>query len=265
MRHQNQHQAIEQKWFEMADVRKRRFDDAVWIPLRASQQTESGEYGFLGNKSEFFGNASLAVPLKDRDVGAKLTWGDLNLMHDHCGSAYGGRYVAANECDEEGLKDAIPLVMSQRGNSAEPPTWHVHPDFTITLGLKREGNVWVAIDEDYIEVIRLQLDQNDRPRLLEVRSEHLKDYLCARQMALLISSYRQRVEVVETQPQFNWPEPDGSYKNGQKWEGRITAIHEGGEPFGSSMAVMHVTRTNLDFEEDVPRIGIHDESATSSF
>jgi hypothetical protein len=62
----------------------------------------------------------------------------------------------------------------------------------ITLGVKREGNVWVAMDEDYIEVVRLKLDDDKRPRLLEVRAEHLKDYLCARRMALLISWYRER-------------------------------------------------------------------------
>ncbi len=31
------------------------------------------------------------------------------------------------------------------------------------------------------------------------------------------------------------------------------------------MAVMRVTRTNLDFDEDVPQIGVSDEAATSSF
>lgn len=256
---------MEQKWFEMLEIRKRRFDSAVWIPLRAGKETKTGKYGFLGYKSEFFSVASLAVPLKKRDAGAKLSWNDLNLMHDHCGSAYGGRYVAADEWEDAELKGAVPLVMSQRGNSVEPSIWHLHPDFVITLGLKREGNLWVAIDEDYIEVVRLQLDESNHPRLLEVRAEHLKDYLCARQMALAISSYRQRLEVVETEPDFKWPTPDGSYKNGERWEGRISPIHEGGEPFGSTMAVMHVARTNLDFEEDVPRIGISDEAVTSSF
>ncbi len=155
--------------------------------------------------------------------------------------------------------------MSQRGNSAEPQTWHIHPDFVITLGLKREGNVWVAMDEDYMEVVRLKLDEDNRPRLLEVRAEHLKDYLRARQMALLISWYRERQEVVDAEPDFKWPKPDGSYTDGERWEGRIYSIHEGGERFGSSMAVMRVTRNNLDIEEDVPQIGVSDETATSSF
>jgi hypothetical protein len=256
---------MEKKWFEMTEIRKRRFDSAVWIPLRATQQSEVGKWGHLGFESEFFGAASLAIPLRKRDAAARLDWSDLNLMHDHRGYAKRGGYVAANEYDDKQLKGAVPLVMSQSGSSAEPRTWHIHSDFVITLKLKREGNVWVAMDEGYIEVIRLKLDEDDRPRLIEVRAEHLKDYLCARRMALRISWYRSRQEVVEAEPDFNWPKPDGTYKDGERWEGRIDAVHEGGEPFGESMAVMQVTRTNLDFDEDVPRIGISDDTATSSF
>src|SRR5580692_5067839 len=256
---------MEQKWFEMMEIRKRRFDSAVWIPLRSSQKDEIGKWGHLGHKSEFFGAASLAVPCRKRNAATNLGWDRLNLMHDHCGSAYRGRYVAADEYDDKQLKEAIPLVMSQSGNSAEPPIWHIHPDFVITLKLKREGNVWVAMDEGYIEVVRLKLDADNSPRLLEARAEHLKDYLCARRMALRISWYRERVKVVEAEPAFTWPKPDGTYQDGERWQGRINAIHEGGEPFGESMAVVHVTRPNLDFDEDVPLIGVSDDTATSSF
>ena len=256
---------MEQKWFEMAEIRKRRYNDVVWIPLRAGQTVKSGKWGQLGFREEFFGAGSLAIPLRKREVGEKLTWSDLGLMRDHCGYAHRGRYMSADEFEDKQLKVAVPLVMSQRGNSAEPSTWHIHPDLVITLGLKREGNTWVAMDEGYVEVVRLHVDKENRPRLIEVRAEQLKDYLCARRMALRLSWYRQRQAVMETEPDFKWPEPTGSYKDGERWEGRISAIHEGGEPFGESMAVLHVMRTNLDFDEDVPRIGISDESTTSSF
>jgi hypothetical protein len=256
---------MEQKWFEMADIRKRRFNDAVWIPLQASQTTKTGKYGHIGFNEEFFGAGSLAVPLRKRAVGENMTWSDLGLMRDHGGYAHRGHYVPAEESEDKQLKGAVPLVLSQRGNSAEPTMWHIHPDFVITLGLKREGNVWLAMDEGYVEVIRLHVDEEDRPRLIEVRAEQLKDYLCARRMALRVSWYRQRVEVMETEPDFKWPKPDGSYKDGERWDGRISAIHEGGQPFGESMAVFHVMRTNLDLEEDVPRIEFSDESTTSSF
>jgi hypothetical protein len=256
---------MEREWFEMAEIRRRRFDAAVWVPLRASLATEAGRWGHLGYKSEFFGVGSLAVPLKKRDAAARLGWMDLGLSHDHCGYAERRRYVASDEREDKALRGAIPLVLSQRGNSVDPPTWHIHQDFVITLGLKREGNTWVAMDEDYIEVVRMRVDEEDRPRLLEVRADHLKDYLCARRMALLISWYRKREEVVETEPGFKWPKPDGAYRDGERWEGRVQEIHEGGHEFGGSMAVMHVTRPNLDFDEDVPQIGISDQMAASSF
>ncbi len=51
--------AMEKKWFEMTEIRKRRFDSAVWIPLRASQKHEKGKWGYLGHTSEFFGAASM--------------------------------------------------------------------------------------------------------------------------------------------------------------------------------------------------------------
>src|SRR5271165_5616714 len=110
---------MEQKWFEMAETRKRRFDSAVWIPLRASQRSETGNWGYLGHRSEFFGVGSLAVPLRKRDAAARLSWMDLGLMHDHCGYANRSRYTAADECDGKQLKGAVRLAISQRGNSVE--------------------------------------------------------------------------------------------------------------------------------------------------
>lgn len=259
---------MEREWFEMPKIRKRRFDGAVWIPLRASQRSETGKLFHLGYKSEFFGLGSLAVPLGQRDAGEMLSWMDIGLSQDHCG--YCGQadphdYVASDERGDDTLRGAIPLVLAQRGNSVDPPVWHIHQDFVITLGLRREGEVWVAMDEGYTEVVRMKVDEDGWPRLLEARADHLKDYLCARRMALRVSWYRERQEVVETEPNFSWPEPDGAYKDGERWQGRIQEIHEGGEPFGSSMAVMHVTRPDVDFDEDVPRIGLSDEMATSTF
>jgi hypothetical protein len=39
-----------------------------------------------------------------------------------------------------------------------------------------------------------------------------------------------------------------------RWEGRINEIHEGGIPLGSSTAVFHLARTDVDPEDDLPAI-----------
>ena len=58
---------VEQTWFEMAGVRRRRLSDAVWVPLRSAEWIgETGCSGYEGYRVEFFGLGSIAVPLARR-------------------------------------------------------------------------------------------------------------------------------------------------------------------------------------------------------
>jgi hypothetical protein len=159
----------------------------------------------------------------------------------------------------------VNLALAQDGTAADPPEWHLLQDFVITLRLKREGDSWLAMDEGYCEVARLKRVEN-RPILLEVRSEHLKDYLCARGMALYVSTYRLREEIVKDATHIQWDQrASHAGEEGDRWEGQTAEIHEGGDPFGSSAAMLHLGRTDVDFDEDVPQIRDTDENLTSSF
>jgi len=73
-----------QEWFEMPEVRRRRLDQSVWIPLRASQYIERvGEPWRLGMKEEFFGAGSVAVPVDQRAAAEGLGWMDIGLRKEH--------------------------------------------------------------------------------------------------------------------------------------------------------------------------------------
>lgn len=75
---------MNQEWFEMADIRRRRFANAVWIPLRAVQKVESvGRYGYLGYKEEIFAAGSLAVPIDKKSAAERLGWDDIGLGWQH--------------------------------------------------------------------------------------------------------------------------------------------------------------------------------------
>ena len=66
---------VEQKWFEMAGVRRRRLSDAVWVPLRSAEWIgEIGCSGYEGYRVEFFGLGSIAVPLAKRADAERLGW-----------------------------------------------------------------------------------------------------------------------------------------------------------------------------------------------
>jgi hypothetical protein len=256
---------MDQEWFEMVDIRRRKLNNAVWIPLRASQTLEATvERGHIGHREEFFGAGSIAVPLEKRTSADTLGWTDIGLRRTHKGGIQDRCYVAADVVDGYELKlGAVALVLEQEGNADDPTEWHLHQDFVITLKLKRERDTWLAMDEGYVEVAHLRR-HNGRPILLEVRAEHLKDYLCARGMALYVSTYRNREETVNDAGHINWPEnPFRQISDGDRWEGRRTEIHEGGYPFGSSVAVLHMGREGIDFQEDVPVIGPSDENVVS--
>lgn len=259
--------ALNQDWFEMTDVRKRKLDNAVWIPLRVNSTKSVGEHGHSGFRSETFAVGSVAVLFEEKSEAEKLGWGDLSLAQSHKGRCQGGRYLASDIFDNYRGGQAIRLVLDQEGNREEPRAWHLHQDFVVTLGLKREGNVWLAIDEGYIEVAHLRVGADDEPDLLEVRAEHLKDYLCARGMALYVSSYRLREEVVDDASHIQWPSNPFArdLDRGDRWEGRLQEIHEGGQPFGGSICVAHLSRTDVDFAEDVPRISPGDDAALDSW
>jgi hypothetical protein len=252
---------MDQKWFEMPDVRKRKLNSAVWIPLRASLRlVASGRRGHCGFREEYFGAGSIAVPLDRKADAEKLDWSDVGLRHSHGGGMDGRRYVPADIFEDGDLK-GLALVLEQDGNSDDHCEWHLHQDLAITLGLKREGDSWLAPREGYIEVARLTRDSDGGPLLFEFRSEHLKDYLCARDMALYVTSYRSREEVVADAGYIDWADDPMTEKSGgDRWEGRKTEISEGGHPFGSSAAIMFVGREDIDAQEDVPAIGPEDEN-----
>ena len=245
----------EQDWFEMTNIRKRWLNKAVWIPLRAINTIEEiGNYGTLGYKQEFYGLGSLAVLIENKEKAEKLKWMDIGISHEHGAYVDSGKYIPSDiyEHYSDGTM-GVALALEQRINREELPVWHLHQDFVIALGLKRETDTWVCPNESYTEVARLLRYQDGRPYLLEVRAEYLRDYLCARSMSLYITSYRNREEVVEDKSHISWEEnPKCVLSNGDRWEGRVSDIHEGGTPFGAKTAVFHAARTDVDPDEDVP-------------
>lgn len=157
------------------------------------------------------------------------------------------------------------LVIEQNFDGEAPREWHLHLDFVISLGLQRQGDTWLRPAEGFQEVARLTRDDRGRPVLLEVRNEHLRDYLKARGMYLLISSYRNHTQIVSDASHMDWaPGVVEEQKDGQKWEGVNLAIHEGGMPYGSSTGVFHVSRTDIDDDDDVPRMGLPDDDSVVS-
>ncbi|WP_303310213.1 hypothetical protein [Hymenobacter sp. BT730] len=253
---------MELQWFEMRDVRKRKLNTSVWIPLQASQDVlAKGEHGHLGQVEEYFGAGSLAVPLARKAEAMALGWNRVGSGPDHIPWIHEGRYVQADtHADNNGLLLGLRLVLKQHLNHAERNQWHLHQDLVLALHLQREGDIWVCPTEGYTEVARLQRGDNGEPCLLEIKAEYLRDYLCAREMGLYVSSYRSRYEVKADTNGIVWQaNPTVEEEADQRWEGQIQEINEGGMQFGAGTAFIHVGRKEVDLEDEVPAYGLPDD------
>lgn len=241
----------------MRQIRKRRIEAAVWIPLRANQTQKEGEFGYEGYKEDYFGVGTLAVPIDAHDLAEELDWNDIGIGRSHRPTVQKGAYFSSDLDPLSEDHTGVRLIIEQHLNSAEEIEWHLHQDFVVALGLKRERDTWISVNDGYVEVARLQRDVNGEPEIIECRAEYLKDYLCARGLALVLASYRQRLFIASTADHIKWKSNPYTVQSGpDSWEGSVSEIHEGGQPFGRGVSVLRVGYSEIDAEVEVPKFGV---------
>lgn len=260
---------MDQSWFEMHDLRKRKLDNSVWVPLRAEKEIRNSvRFGFIDYSEEFIGHSSIMVPIDQQSFSEKLDWTDIGISHTHNCSFHGDKYMPADVYYNNDF-EGINLVLNQSfDNNLDCNEWHLHQDLVISLGLKREGDIWICPSEGYEEVAKLERNQEGSPVLLQIKNHFLKDYLCARKCGLYMTSYYSRDKIYENTSVLSWTESSKEVKEGRNlWECRTLEIHEGGFPYGQKMAVSHVGRIDIDENEDIPDMTSFptDENVKSDF
>lgn len=247
-------------WFLFKDIRRRPLQDAAWIPLRAIEDyVKEKTFGDVGYLRDTFACGSLAVPLEHRELGEKLGWSDIGVGHGTRSYADENGYKPADQYWLNwSSRDAIgvELVITQ-DFGWDDSVWHLNVDIVAALGLRQEGDVWLKPDEGYVEVVRLHREAGGQPIKLEMRTEHLRDYLAARQMALRVAWYRDRDAVLSNADHVEWRDAPPSIEEPHyRFETRYHDLHEGsGIPFGGQSAVFTARRTDVYPEDDVPEFG----------
>lgn len=142
----------------------------------------------------------------------------------------------------------------------------INQDLIVALGLMQDGDRWLRVDEGYIDVIR-QRRSSDRGDVvaIEMRAEHLRDYLRARGMALKVVRYRSRAEVLQDASHVPWYQ--GVVESGGQGDRHVLRtykIDSSGGLHGGNVAVFTVRRTDVDPEADVPVFDRETEENTES-
>lgn len=247
---------MDQDWILQKKETRRAFSKSTWVPLRAAVDNENGNVKNVGYSNEFFGCGSVAFSPENREIADKLSWGDIGLSRTIGPYAYEDGFYST--IDEYQYNDKEPigvhLVLELPLPVVGGRQWILNPDLVAALRLIKEGAHWVRPEENFVVVAREILDENGEQRLIEIKREYLLDYLAARNLALRLSYYRQRVENVTALETSHYAglESHQEERDGGRYE---LLIHDINDVFGGSWAMFRAWRTDVDEDEDAPVMG----------
>jgi len=245
------------EWIEARDFEELFFDRATWIPLvLESTDLRHGRFGTVGFREGYRDFDSVIVPLDLQQDFQKIDWQSVSRHNSD------GAWVDDDGFYPPGSYGANPRVLYpviQRSfATGDPREWNLLQELEVGLKLMRKGDSWIAPEEDDIEVARLSRDIRGLPDGLFFRAEHLRDYLCAKKAALLLTGFAFREAVEESFANLNWEETRDEQMQQQRhfdhgwWQGYLTSIHEGGQSFGLKTHVIHAWRESVNPNDDVP-------------
>ncbi len=247
---------MDQDWILQKKETRRAFSKSTWVPLRAAVDNEHGNVKNVGYSNEFFGCGSVAFSPENREIADILSWGDIGLSRTIGPYAYEDGFYSA--IDEYQYNDKEPigvhLVLELPLPVVGGRQWILNPDLVAALRLIKEGAHWVRPEENFVVVAREILDENGEQRLIEIKREYLLDYLAARNLALRLSYYRQRVENVASLETSDYAGIEGHQeeRDAGRYELLVRDIHD---VFGGGWAMFRAWRTDVDEEDDAPVMG----------
>ena len=204
---------LNQTYFELQDIRA--LKGRAWIPLRCDAEESFDPGPGFSDASRYTGIATVAVFPGQETAAERMGWDDLDpsphRSHPERDFYHSADLFRDSRSDEP---IGLNLVIDQAVEGAAEDVWYLHPDLVVALGLVREGDVWFRPKEGWVEVVRLVRD-GDNSIAVEIRAEHLADYLVARGMKLYASSYVQRVVETDQKPSFSWPDDEYAVTEGR--------------------------------------------------
>jgi hypothetical protein len=193
-----------QSYFELRDVSI--LGGKTWIPLRQVTETPiDPPASTITSLEEYAGIATAAIEDTHRTAAAKLGWSNGLDVDPHRTGVEAWGYNCVDIFRDWKTPLGINLVIDQFVEETGRVIWHLHPDLVVALSLVREEDRWFRPNEGWAEIVRLERDVEEKPVKIEIRAEHLRDYLAARGMALYCSSYHERVMVSTIKPTLPWP------------------------------------------------------------
>ena len=240
------------KWIEAKDIEDWKFDNATWIPLLASvYDLDHGEHGKAGFRHSYRSIDTLVVPLDLEKEFENVDWQSVRRIGSDGSWADGDGFYPPG-CYNQNLRILHPVI-TRWFDTDEQSYLELLQELEVGLSLRRIDDNWFRPDENDTKVAKLERDKEGRPSVLLFRAEHLRDYLNAKNAALLLTGFVSRQAVEEEFPDVKWERQRRQFEHGS-WEATVAAIHEGGMPYGIETAVLHAWRESVDPSDDNPQM-----------
>ena len=241
-------------WLKLEDLRNHRFEKDTWIPLLKATVEKTGESGMAGHRKSAEFVETVVVPLNDREEAEKAPLHLVRRKSDDAAWADKEKFLPPGTFrnhDEEVI--GFHPVLRRGFQTGEPTEWILSQEIEFSLKLLRDGDKWVRPEENYVEVVKLQRDESGKPTCMAIKAEFLRDYLCARKAALLITGEAFRETVEENLEEIPWKENQSEEFEGGYWTaGPKIRILEGGRPAGMTTMVLTMSRESVDPAQDMP-------------
>lgn len=221
-------QQHDSSWFEMLDVVQNAYGNSTWTPLWRYDIRKVGDPSTVGYEEEIFRIRTLLAPLENKNQLINAPFLDLDPDQTYA-TVDSGNYCKPNVYYQDstiGLAFGEYPVFSiyfPNGPVVEP---FVCQDMIAALRLVRQGDEWIRPEECGVDVIRIDRDEKSMIREIKIRTEFLKDYLCARNIGLYVEEFRHRQVQSLQSPALSWPSCHGYdekfHKNGHYvWKGWV--------------------------------------------
>lgn len=182
-----------EKWLRMDDLIGRNANNSVWIPLwgYVEDRNESGDVPRRYDECRIYN--SLLVPVEKKKEAMRMSLSDLHPMVDRYAVIGKDPYFSAH-AERNGYDSVLGTYLVAKRCYVDGGDYAVNidQDLILDLRLKQEGDKWVRPCEAYCEVIRLSRDKEKKVNLIEIKTEFLKDWLCARKCGIVLVCNLQR-------------------------------------------------------------------------
>lgn len=194
----------EKDWIEMRLLRNLRYATKEWIPVYGFEYKDKHDkYPNIGFREDFFHVETGIVYNDYRENAGEMKWDDwyqdsVNpyISEDKTYNRAGVLY------DRKNNKIGERLVMGQFIDSEYQDEIYINQDFILAYKLVRKNDIWIRPKDNDREVIRSRTCDHKDKKLIEIRSEFLRDYLSALNASFRLYYYRERHAIVDYRPNF---------------------------------------------------------------